>query len=285
MSTSWPFSALHGLHGIQTPVYQSQQWIERQRAKLIPVDYFMITFTLPSQMRALAWGNQKVVYDLLFKLAWETLKTFGLNDKQLAGMIGATAVLHTHSRALNFHPHVHFIIPAGALEKKSNVWRKKDGEFLFEHENLALVFRAKWIDALKTQALQVEDTIPDKWVVDCRHVGRGDKALTYLGKYLYRGVLPEKNILQNQDGKVTFGYHDNEGNYKTRRLPGADFLWLLLRHVLPKGFRRARDYGILHPNCKRVINLLHLVFQYVVPKANEPFSQRAQFCWPQCVGQ
>ena len=79
-------------------------------------------------------------------------------------------------------------------------------------------------------------TIPKAWVVDCKHAGRGDKALTYLGKYLYRGVLQEKDILHCKNGKVTFRYTDNSGAIKIRTLPGADFLWLLLRHVLPKGF-------------------------------------------------
>ena len=264
--------------------HESQQWIERQRAKLLPIDYFMITFTLPAQLRPMARLNQKVVYSLLFTLAWETLKRFGLNDGALKGLIGATAVLHTHSRALNFHPHVHFIIPAGAIDKKHNLWREKNEHYLFNHKNLATVFRAKWIEALKTEELRVDQTIPDKWVVDCQHVGRGDKALTYLGKYLYRGVLPEKNIIRNVDGEVTFCYTDNNNVYQTRKLAGADFLWLLLQHVLPRGFRRARDFGFLHANCKRVINLLHLICKFVVPKRPDIKSQRAQFCCAKCGG-
>ena len=87
-------------------------------------------------------------------------------------------------------------------------------------------------------------------------MGRGDKALTYLGKYLYRGVLQEKDILRCENGEVTFRYTENTGKVKTRTLPGAEFLWLLLQHVLPKGFRRARDYGFLHSNSKPLIQLL-----------------------------
>jgi hypothetical protein len=102
-------------------------------------------------------------------------------------------------------------------------------------------------------------------VVDCKHVGNGDQALIYLGRYLYRGVLPEKNIVRCEAGQVTFRYTDNQRRTRTRTLAGADFLWLLLRHVLPKGFRRTRDYGLLHGNRKRLIQLLHLVLKVFVP--------------------
>ncbi len=249
--------------------HESQQWLERQRLKLLPVDYFMVTFTLPWQWRALLWQHQRLGYDLLLKLGWQTLMTFGLNDPKLKGKIGAHAVLHTHSRRLDYHPHVHFIVPAGALDSKHRLWRKKQGEYLFHEENLAKVFRAKWFQAMKQEGLKVSAPIPEKWVVDCQHVGRGDKALTYLGKYLYRGVLRERDILCCENGEVTFRYTESSGAIKTRTLPGAKFLWLLLRHVLPKGFRRARDYGFLHSNSKKRIQLLQYLFQCLLRPAAE----------------
>ena len=244
--------------------HEGQQWLERQRGKLLPVDYFMVTFTLPGQWRALLWQHQRIGYDLLLKLGWQTLKAFGLNDSQLKGKLGAHAVLHTHSRRLDYHPHVHFIVPAGALDPKHRLWRKKQGKYLFHQESLAKVFRAKWFQVMKAEGLKVSASVPKDWVVDCKHVGRGDQALTYLGKYLYRGVLQEKDILRCENGQVTFRYTENSGTVKTRTLPGADFLWLLLQHVLPKGFRRSRDYGFLHSNCKAMIQLLQYLFRYLL---------------------
>ncbi len=241
--------------------HEGQQWLERQRNKLLPVDYYMITFTLPWQLRRLVWQHQRIGYDLLLKLGWQVLKTFGLNDPQLKGKIGAHAILHTHSRRLDHHPHAHFVVPAGALDQKHRLWRKKRGKHLFHHKALAKVFRAKWLEAMKQAGLRVNPTLPEDWVVDCRHVGRGDKALTYLGKYLYRGVLQEKDILHCEDGRVTFRYTRNSGEVMTRSLPGEDLLWLLLQHVLPKGFRRVRAYGILHSNSKTMIRLLQYLFQ------------------------
>ena len=257
-----------------------EQWLERQRAKLLPCDYFLITFTLPAQLRALVYAHQRIAYDLLIKLTWQTLSEFGLNDKKLHGKLGATLVLHTHSRALDFHPHVHVVIPAGAIDTSSKTWRTKSGNFLFPEKALAKVFRGKWFRAMKEQGWKVKANLPEKWVVDCKRVGTGDKALTYLGRYLYRGVLREKDILRCEDGKVTFRYTENNGNIRTRTLVGAEFLWLLLRHVLPGGFRRSRDYGFLHGNNKRVIQLLHLLLKVCIPKPKE----KPPLCCKHCGG-
>jgi len=127
------------------------------------------------------------------------------------------------------------------------------------------VFRAKWFDAMRLGGLHAEKTLPGNWVVDCKDVGRGEKALVYLGRYLCRGVLPEKNIIADVGGKISFRYKDNRGKQQIRTLPGAELLWLLLKHVLPQRFRRVRDFGILHANCKRLIQLLQILLRVMVP--------------------
>ena len=257
-----------------------EQWLERQRAKLLPTDYFLLTFTLPEQLRPLVFSHQRIAYDLLMKIAWQVLADFGLKDRHLTGTLGATAVLHTHSRALDFHPHVHIVVPAGALDKKHRLWRSKRGKFLFSQKALARVFRARWLQAMTEQGWTVKARLPDAWVVDCKRVGNGDKALTYLGRYLYRGVLREQDILGVRDNRVTFRYTDNTGTVKTRTLDGANFLWLLLQHVLPRGFRRTRDYGFLHGNAKRTIRLVQWLFRVPAP----PVKQRPPVCCNRCGG-
>jgi hypothetical protein len=109
-------------------------WLERQRAKLLPVDYHLITFTLPETLRALVYDHQRDAYDLLIRTAWQTFAAFGLRDKALHGDLGATLVLHTHSRALDFHPHVHVVLPAGAIDPATRDWNRKAGKFLFPHK-------------------------------------------------------------------------------------------------------------------------------------------------------
>jgi len=257
-----------------------EQWLMRQRAKLLPVDYYLVTFTVPAQLRPLAYVNQRAVYDLLIKTAWQTLAQFGLNDKQLRGRLGATVVLHTHSRALDYHPHVHIVIPAGAIDTTYHLWRTKPGKFLFPEKALAKVFRAKWFEVMKERGWKVRATLPEDWVVDTEYVGNGEKALVYLARYLYRGVIAEKNILRCEHGEVSFRHIDNSGVTQMRTLDGAKFLWLLLQHVLPKGFRRTRDYGFLHGNCKRSIQMLHLLLRVCVP---EP-TQKPLPCCRHCGG-
>ena len=260
--------------------HESQRWLVRQHKKRLPVNYFMITFTLPKELRPLAWDHPKVIYGELFRIAWETLSQFGLSDKSLQGKLGATGVLHTHTRRLDYHPHVHMIVPAGGVDEKSKLWRKKRGKYLFKQQNLAKVFRAKWLTMLKENKYIVKERLPEKWVVDCRAMGSGEKALVYLGRYLYRGVLSERNILSDSDGQVTFRYTDNKGVHQTRTESGSKFLWLLLRHVLPKGFRRARDYGFLHANSKRLIQLLQYLL-HLIPKTYEQ-RDRPKFICKHC---
>jgi hypothetical protein len=242
--------------------HESQQWLERQLKKQVPAEYFMITFTIPFEFRSLAWSHQRLFYSIMMRCSWETLHTFSRNDKLLQGDPGATAVLHTHSRKLEFHPHIHFVMPGAAIDQKHKLWRKKEG-YLFKHKALAKVFRAKLLSAIQKEGLTLPPKYPFKWVVDVKSVGSGQKALTYLGKYLYKGVIQEKDIISSKDGLVTFRYI-NSKNKKTeyRTVSGAKFLWLFLQHVLPKGFRRARNFGFLHPNSKRMITLIQLLLNF-----------------------
>ena len=248
--------------------HESQQWLERQIKRLVPAETFLITFTLPAEFRPLAWSHQRVVYDLLLRCAWETVRTFSRNDKQLQGTPGAIAVLHTHSRRLDPHPHAHFVVPAAALDGERKQWRTKPrkkgkGGYLFNHTALAKVFRAKMLAAIEGAGLTLPCRYPEQWVVDCKSVGSGEKALIYLGRYLYRGVIREADILACNEGQVSFRYRNAKtGKIQRRSVPGAQFLWLVLQHVLPKGFRRARNFGFLHPNCKRLIALLHVLLKF-----------------------
>ena len=224
--------------------HESQVWLDRQLKSLVPATYFMVTFTLPSELRKLAWSHQRVVYALLMQCAWDTLNTFSQNDAKLGAgataMAGAVGVLHTHNRRLDFHPHVHMVMPAAALDTKQGLWRTKarptrarhgklrptrvrrskdsaakvstktgntpaGGGYLFSQTALAVVFRAKLLDAIEAAGLSLPPKLPDTWVANCKAVGDGQKALLYLSRYLYRGVIQEADILRCDDkGNVTY---------------------------------------------------------------------------------
>jgi hypothetical protein len=266
--------------------HESQQWLERQTRRLVPADYFLITFTLPAEFRGLAAAHPRIAYDLLMRCAWETVRAFSQNDRQLAGTPGAIAVLHTHTRRLDYHPHVHLLVPAAAVDAEQKRWRTKRRRgkgYLFNHKALAKVFRAKVLAGMATVGLRLPERYPTDWVVDCKSVGSGASALIYLGRYLYRGVIREQDIVACRDGQVIFRYrHAKTGRMEQRTVAGADFLWLVLQHVLPKGLRRARNFGFLHPNCKRLIALLHLLLKFVPPPASAWMRERAPIPCPCC---
>jgi len=259
--------------------HSTTQWLERQRAKLLPADYFMITFTLPAGLRPLAQAQPRTVYAALFAAASDTVKGFGAH--QLKAELGQCAVLHTHNRRLDLHPHVHVVVPGGGIDAARRQWRKVQGRYLFNAFALARVFRAKLLRALHDAGLSIPVGLPSKWVVDCRNVGSGEPALEYLSRYLYRGVIRERDLVRYDQATVTFRYRDAQ-TQKTayRTLPIADFLWRVLLHVLPTGFRRVRDYGFLHGKAKARLALVQLMLRVMIRTRTPP--SRPVLCCPHC---
>ena len=152
-------------------------------------------------------------------------------------------------------------MPGASINMLSGLWKKRTG-YLFNKKALAKVFRAKMLETLVDHGLKVPGDCPEKWVVHCKNVGNGDKAIIYLGRYLYRGVIQEKDILRCEDGRVAFRYKPAKSKkYKIRAVSGEKFLYLLMLHVLPKGFRRTRSYGFLHPCSKKLIKFLQVVLR------------------------
>jgi len=251
--------------------HDTVKWLDRQTQKLIPCDYFLVTFTVPKQLRALTYQHQATIYAHLFDCAVSTLKDFASNDKILRAEAGMTAVLHTHSRRLNYHPHIHVVIPAGGINTKQRCWVSQNKQFLFPQRSLAKVFRARLLQAVRKSGLTIPSKLPKQCVVDCTHTGRGASALKYLSRYLYRGVISEDNIIADDGTAVTFKYRCSQsGKWKRRTLPGVDFLRLLFRHVLPKGLRRVRDYGFLHGNAKLKLQRIQLILKVSIPSVTPP---------------
>jgi hypothetical protein len=209
--------------------HDSQQWLERQSQRQVPAAYFLLTFTLPAEFRALAWAHQQRLYDLLIGCAWQSVHTFSRNHRQLQGTPGAIAVLHTNTRRLDYHPHVHLVMPAAAIDGDRKRWRTTrsrgaKARYLFNHKALAKVFRAKMLAGIEAAGLALPPRHPGTWVVDCKSVGSGEKALVYLGRYLYRGVIRERyqrlrrrpSELRHRDAKI--------GRSERRTVCGAHFL-------------------------------------------------------------
>ena len=184
-------------------------------------------------------------------------------------------------RRLDYHPHIHAVIPGGGVDRLRRCWKRVKAKFLFNEFALAKVFRARFLEEIRGIGMTLPESVPGKWVVDCHYVGKGITALKYLSRYLYRGVISEKNIVSNQKGEVTFQYIESDsGETKSRTLKGEDFLRLILLHVLPKGFRRVRDYGLLHNNAKKIRSLVQLILHVITKQLR--LRQRPVFICPRC---
>jgi hypothetical protein len=266
----------------QCQQHSTQTWLNRQTQKLLPVDYYLVTFTLPFELRAVAKTHSTTVLPLLMQCAAATLKRFGLNEQGVAAELGMCAVLHTHTRRLDYHPHVHLVVPGGGVNVQRTEWRKLKGKYLFNGRALGMAFRGAFLHALSESGVSIPKT-PERWVAQCERVGPGVQALQYLSRYLYRGVISNRHIVGDDGERITFRYQDGKTKrWQTHTLPGEDFMALLLQHVLPKGLRRARDYGFLHGNAKRILKIVQWALRVMLPVKEG--QRKARFRCPHCQG-
>ena len=228
------------------------EWITRQKLKLLPVPYYLITFTVPEGLRAWLRSHQKAGYGALLQQSAGTLQDVASRDKYLGADVGCLSVLHTWGRQLQYHPHVHCVVPAGGLRADGLRWcRPKSPDFFLPQIVLAARFRNRLRTALQGQADASQIPVlvwRQKWVADVQPVGSGETALKYLSAYVYRTALGAQRILDDADGLITFKYKDSEDQrWHTLSVSAQEFLRRFLQHVLPKGFQRVRYYGWLSP--------------------------------------
>jgi len=236
---------------------QGQAWLAKQQELLLPVPYFLVTFTLPAQLRALAQQQQRRIYALLFRSSATALQELAADPRFLGGQIGMVGVLQTWTRDLRYHPHVHYLVPAGALAPTGATWLAANGRFLVHVKPLAKLFRGKVRAGL--QQLHLAGGLPDKtwsqpWVVDCRPVGNGQAALKYLAPYIFRVALSNNRIVGVANDQVTFRYRVAATKKTTPcTLPAGSFIGRFLQHILPKGFVKVRYFGLFRPSNRRLL--------------------------------
>jgi hypothetical protein len=226
----------------------TQAWLERQRDLLLPVPYFLVTFTLPPALHALARSHQRQLYTLLFHASAAALQQLAHDPRFLGGQIGLLGVLQTWTRDLRFHPHIHYLVPAVGVAADGGICRPHNPAFLVPVKALAILFRAKLRAALHQTDLYRQlpiETWRQAWVVDCRPVGSGAAALKYLAPYIFRIALSNNRIVDVHNNHVTFRYRDGASKQlRSCTLGALSFLGRFLQHVLPKGFVKVRYYGL-----------------------------------------
>jgi len=239
---------------------QVDRWIDQQQAMLLPVPYFMATFTLPATLRRPVRSNQKLLYHLLFQASQQALQKLASDPKYIGGSLGMIGVLQSWTRDLLYHPHVHYLIPGGGLASDGHTWQPAKHNFLLPEIPLARIFRAKFRDLLKKTGLfnQVPPQVwRQDWVVDIIPVGTGQEALKYLAPYVFRVAISNRNILALKDGQITFRYrHSKTNTSRTITLPAHKFISRFLQHILPRGFQKVRSYGLLHPKQRHLLDIV-----------------------------
>ena len=241
----------------------TKRWLEKREVELLPVPYFHLVFTLPAVLREIVRKNQKLLYAVLFQAAAESLAKLGLDPKYIGGQLGMLAVLHTWTRAKEYHPHIHLLVPAGGLTK-DGFWRPARRKFLVPVKPLSLVFRAMFMKLAREalpNATFPQDVWDKEWVVFSRPTfKKTKKVLNYLGRYVHRIAITNNSIIAQENDHVTFRYQDSTTRqWKTMRLAAMEFLRRFLQHVLPKGFHKVRYYGLLHPTNKVTLKRLQLL--------------------------
>jgi hypothetical protein len=255
---------------------QAQHWLERQHELLLPVPYFMLTFTLPAPLRPVARSHQVLLYDLLFRTSATVAQHLAADPRFVGGQLGLVGVLHTWGRTLTYHPHVHYLIPAGGLADDDQTWRPARDDFLVPVKALSGIFRARFRDALRSTKLF--DLVPatvweQDWVVHCKAVGNGGTAFKYLAPYIFRVAISNSRLLKVENDQVTFRYRASDtGQSRTCTLAAEEFIHRFLQHVLPKGFVKVRYYGFLSVAQRAQLTMLR---QQLAPVRTVPLSTSA----------
>jgi hypothetical protein len=233
----------------------AHRWVQRELGKLVNAPYFLVTFTLPAELRACFFGPRaKEAYDLLFAAASGALSEKLAADKALRAAInGFVAVLHTWTQKLEFHPHIHCLVPGAGLNERNQFVRVRKPQFLLHLPHLQAAFRQHLYRLLKENDWPVDPQVWRKdWGVHIQPAGSGASALKYLGAYVSRTAITNPRMLRVDPDSVTFRWKDRSDGNRTRELTlsGVEFVRRYLRHVLPTGLRSVRYYGFCHPTAK-----------------------------------
>ncbi len=230
--------------------HKTRQWLEKQLDRVLPGHHFMVTFTVPEQLRRFMRSHQKTAYATLFAVSSSALKKLSADDEFVGGDTpGFFGVLHTWGRRLDYHPHIHYIIPGGAFDKKSGHWHSSRPDFYVPVAALSKIFKAKFrVEMIKAglynQINPVVWTLD--WNVNCQAVGSSEGSLKYLAPYVFKVAITDSRIVKVENNRVVFRYKKQKSSrWRTTSLEVMEFIRRYLQHVLPTGFMKIRYYGFM----------------------------------------
>ena len=265
------YNSCRNRHCPKCQAMRREAWVAREGCDLLDVGYYHVVFTVPHELACVFWRNQREMYGLLFRCAWATVAAFSADPRWLGARTGAVAVLHTWGRRLQYHPHVHMVVPSGGLTDRGT-WRRTGSRFFAPVRAMSKVFRAKLLGGVRALAPTldlggsashlaeggalgslVSELFERPWVVYCKRPFRdAGCVLSYLGRYTHRVAISNARIRSLEGGVVTFEYRDTkDGRVRECRMAAVEFIRRLLMHVLPRGLCKVRHYGILASRGKR----------------------------------
>ena len=271
-----------------------ERWIEHHSAKLLPVKYFHVVFTMPHELNGLCIRYPQLMYNLLFETAWKTLDGFSHNATHLGATTGMTAILHTWGQQLMLHPHIHCIVPGGGMDENGN-WKntRSKGNYLFPVREVKKVYRAKFVSGLRKLVKQgkindqgkklTDELFKKDWVVYAKRPFHNSKGvMEYIGRYSHKIAISNHRILDITDREVSFSYKDyrSEGKKKAMTLTGEEFLRRFALHILPKSFVKIRHFGIFSSRRadKLHVTKCQMMNQPVTKREKKPKKNWKQVC-------
>ena len=257
---------------------KTRSWLEKQTARLLPCPYFLLTFTLPAELRAFVRSHQRIAYAALFEASSSAIKTLAADPKYIgSSRVGFFGVLHTWGRTLEYHPHVHYVVPGGAVSEDGSKWLPSRVDFFLPVKALSVIFRARFRDLLQRAGLldQIDPVVwRQDWVVHSQAVGDGRASLQYLAPYVFRMAISDRRIVSCDDGRVTFSYRKSDTNHwRKMTLDALEFIRRFLQHVLPGGFQKVRHYGFLSGNSRLSVEAVRWL---VALHIGQPFALLAK---------
>jgi hypothetical protein len=255
----------------------TEAWLDARRTEILPVPYFHVVFTLPEALRRIVRAHSKPLYGILMKAAANALIKLAADPRYVGGQVGVLAVLHTWTRTLTYHPHVHCLVPGGGISPDGS-WVGSKPDYLVPVKALSKIFRGMFVDLARKACPDIplpESIWKQPWVVHAKPTVQGaDRVLNYLGRYVHRVAISNSRILSIEDGRVVFRYQRvNETQSKTMTLDAHEFIRRFLQHVLPAGLHKVRYYGLWAPsNRKR----LRAIQDALAPREPEPSGEETR---------
>jgi hypothetical protein len=234
---------------------KARLWLEHQLERQLPGHHFMLTFTVPEAVRPFLSHHQRVGYGALFEASSQAIKKLVRDSRFVGGdEAGFFGVLHTWGRQLQYHPHIHYVVPGGALCSEDGTWHASSLGFFLPVKALSRVFRAKFRDRMHKTGLLAQiptEVWQQDWNVNCQAVPNAEASIAYLAPYVFKVAISDHRILKVEDGRVSFSYQKpGSARPRTLTLDALEFIRRFLQHVLPTGFMKVRYYGFLSPTAR-----------------------------------